>query len=253
MELATDSLFPEDPAPPLLGIEVSVPEGILLQELSTITGALVDLYGEISKSTEGAEVADLQVSKYRKGSLVIELSPHPKKDTSHSAVNRVTRTLSTGLAEMVAGNNPDTFTPSAIKHANKLAGRGTTENGGVIVTIAKKSISCDIISQPAAESRVADVNKSWGSVEGYLQMVTVRDKHRFNLYEVLSDDRIECVFDPSILDDVKESLDHRIVVYGIIHTREDVIKQVTVERIHRRPDSKDLPGFAEIRGIFAED
>lgn len=253
MELATDSLFPEDPTPSLLGIEVSVPEGILLQELSTITGALVDLYGEISKCTEGAVVADLQVSKYRKGSLIIELSPHPKENTSPSAINRVTRTLSTGLAELVAGNTPDTFSPSAMKHINKLAGRGTTENGAVIVTVAENSISCDILFRPTAGIKVTDMKTSWGSVEGYLQMITVRDKHRFNLYEVLSDDRIECVFDPSILDDVKEALNHRIVVYGIIHTRGDIIKQVTVERIHRRPDSKDLPGFAEIRGIFAED
>ncbi len=253
MERATDSLFPEDPAPPLLGIEVSVPEGILLQELSTVTGALVGLYGEISKSTEGAVVADLQVNRYRKGSLVIELSPHPKKGTRASAVNRVTRTLSTGLAELVAGNHPDAFSPSALRHANKLAGRGTTENGTVIVTVADKSISCDKLFRPAASRENVDLNKSWGSVEGYLQMVTVRDKHRFNLYEVLSDDRIECVFDPDLLEEVKESLNHRIVVYGTIHTRGDIIKQVTVERIHRRPDSKDLPGFAEIRGIFADD
>lgn len=253
MVRATDSLFPEDPAPPLLGMEVSVPEGILLQELSTITGALVNLYSEISKSTEGAEVADLQVSKYRRGSLVIELSPHPKRDTSTSAVNRVTSTLSTGLAELVAGNHPDAFSPSALKYANKLARRGTTENGTVIVTVADKSISCDKLFRPAASREIVDLNKSWGSVEGYLQMVTVRDKHRFNLYEVLSDDRIECVFDPDLLEEVKESLNHRIVVYGVIHTRGDTIKQVAVERIHRRPDSKDLPGFSEIRGIFADD
>lgn len=252
MELTTDSLFPENPALPLLGIEVLVPEGILLQELSTVTGALVDLYGEISKCTEGSVVADLQVSKYRKGSLVIELSPHPR-DTNNAAVNRVTRTLSTGLAKLVAGEHPDSFSPSALRHANKLAGKGKTENGAVIVTVANKSISCDMIFKPAAESELVDVNKSWGSVEGYLQMVTVRDKHRFNLYEVLSDDRIECLFDPDLLDEVKESLNHRIVVYGMIHTRGDIIKQVAVERIHRRPASKDLPGFAEIRGIFADD
>lgn len=253
MERPADSLFPEDPAPPLLGIEVSVPEGILLQELSTITGALVGLYGEISKSTEGAVVADLQVNRYRKGSLVIELSPHPKRDTSTSAVNRVTSTLSTGLAELVAGNHPDAFSPSALRHANRLAGRGTTENGTVIVTVADKSISCDKLFRPTARSELVDANKSWGSVEGYLQMITVRDKHRFNLYEVLSDDRIECVFDPDLLEEVRESLNHRIVVYGTVHSQGDTIKQVAVERIHRRPNSKDLPGFAEIRGIFAGD
>lgn len=110
-----------------------------------------------------------------------------------------------------------------------------------------------MLFRSAARSGIVDVNKSWGSVEGYLQMITVRDKYRFNLYEVLSDDRIECVFDPDLLEEVKESLNHRIVVYGIIHKQGDIIKQVVVERIHRRPDSKDLPGFAEIRGIFADD
>ena len=121
------------------------------------------------------------------------------------------------------------------------------------IEVSDKSISCDILFQPAARSEIVDVNRSWGSVEGYLQMISVRDKYRFNLYEVLNDDRIGCVFDPDLLEEVKESLNHRIVVYGMIHTQGDIIKQVTVERIHRRPDSKDLPGFAEIRGIFASD
>ena len=98
-----------------------------------------------------------------------------------------------------------------------------------------------------------EISVCWGSVEGYLQMISLRGAAKFNLYELLTDLRIECRFTEELLDEARTSLGHRVVVSGEIHKRGDDFQYVTVERIHRRPPSVGLPGFADIRALLADE
>lgn len=83
-------------------------------------------------------------------------------------------------------------------------------------------------------------------------MISTRGTPSFSIYEVLADEKIECSFDIRLLESVKRSLDSRVVVYGEIYRKGNKIEYVKVEKIRRRPPSDKLPGFADIRGIFAD-
>ena len=91
---------------------------------------------------------------------------------------------------------------------------------------------------------------NWGQVEGTIEMISIRDRYIFNLYEILTDKKIVCEFEERLLTDVREALGRRVLVYGEICRDGKSVKQVNVAKIHLRPFEEDLPGFDDIRGIF---
>ena len=240
---------------PVLGLAVlhpasSVPLGISVQEFSNVMAALGGLYREVSKNLGVADIKGLHVSRHREGSLVLECEPLlPQEGYSPFEVNSVSRALLDGLAALKTGNRPNNFTNAALKHASKLTGGFTTEDSTVVVSSAGRSVSCSTAFRSSIQQISNHKTVSWGSVEGNLEMISIRGKLRFNLYELLSDEKIACMFGTGLLDVARKSFGHRVVVYGEIHKRGKAIEHVNVEKVRRRPSSDDLPGFADIRGI----
>ncbi|MYB44035.1 MAG: hypothetical protein F4X74_03740 [Acidimicrobiia bacterium] len=214
--------------------------------------ALSGLYKEVGSSLGVQAVEGLKLSKHRDGSLVLECDPLLADGFDTASVDRVSETLLKGLEDLAAGTRPDLFTGTALKHARRLADGSPDAAAAVVISVRGRSISCGEAIWSATQRFVDHRSASWGSVEGYLQMISLRGAAKFNLYELLTDLRIECRFTEDLLDEARTSLGHRVVVSGQIHKRGDDFHYVTAERIHRRPPSEGLPGFADIRGILAD-
>lgn len=238
----------DGPAP----LEISIPLGISVEQFSTIMAALSGLYKEVGSSLGVKAVEGLKLSKHRDGSLILECDPLLADDFDIVSVDRVSETLLKGLEDLAAGTRPDIFTGAALRHARRLADQSPDTTTAVVISVRGRSISCGEAISSATKRFVDHRSASWGSVEGYLQMISLRGAAKFNLYELLTDLRIECRFEEDLLDEARTSLGHRVVVSGEIHKRGDDFHYVTVERIHRRPPSEGLPGFADIRGILAD-
>ncbi len=233
-------------------LEISVPLGISVEQFSAIMAALSGLYKEVGNSLGIEAVEGLKLSKHRDGSLVLECDPLLADDFDIASVDRVSETLLKGLEDLAAGTRPDVFTGAALKHARRLADQSPDTTATVIISVRGRSISCGKEIRSATHRFVDHRSASWGSVEGYLEMISLRGVAKFNLYELLTDLRIECRFADDLLDEARTSLGHRVVVSGEIHKRGDDFDYVSVERIHRRPPSESLPGFADIRGLLAD-
>ena len=238
----------DGPAP----LEISVPLGISVDQFSTIMAALSGLYKEVGSSLGVDAVEGLKLSKHRDGSLLLECDPLLADGFDTPSVDRVSETLLKGLEDLAAGTRPDIFTRAALKHARRLADRSPDTETAVVISVHGRSISCGRAIWSATQKFVDHPSVSWGSVEGYLQMISLRGAAKFNLYELLTDLRIECRFAEDLLDEARASLGHRVVVSGEIHKRGDAFHYVAVERIHRRPPSEGLPRFADIRGLLAD-
>ena len=240
------------PAEKPMPIEVSVPIGISVQKLSVVMASFNGLYKEVSKDLGVADVKDLLVNHYREGSLVIECSPSLAEHTDPLEAERVNIAVLDGLEQLKKGTRPRGFTNAALRHVARISSVAISDDITVVIGNGIRSVKCAHTLESVAKHLVDIRTMSWGSVEGTIQMISTRGSPSFNLYEVLTDERIECHFRSNLIESVKESLENRVVVYGEIHKKGDEFEYVKVEKIHRRPPSDELPGFDDIRGIFAD-
>jgi hypothetical protein len=93
--------------------------------------------------------------------------------------------------------------------------------------------------------------QSFGTVEGVLKAIDVSRRPVFRVYSLLTNKSVKCYFKPDLLDNIKEYLEKRVSVSGIVTSREDGEKiGIKVESIDIFPDEKDLPSIEEIIGIL---
>ena len=232
--------------------EVSVPIGISVADFSTVMASINGLYKEVGKELGAINVTDLLVSRHREGSLVIECNPILADDADPLEAGLVSKTMLDGLEQLTRGKRPANFTNTALRYVAKLSSVTKDDSIAVIVGGGGRSITCAHNLEAIARGLINLKTMSWGSAEGVIQMISVRGSPKFSLYEVLTDEKISCNIDKELIEDVKKSLGHRVVVYGEIHRKGDEFEYVKVEEIRRRPPSEELPGFDDIRGIFAD-
>ena len=240
------------PAEETAPIEVSVPIGISVADFSTVMASINGLYKEVGKDLGATDVTDLMVSRHREGSLVIECKPALVEHADPSEAARVSKVVLDGLEQLTKGERPIGFTNAALRHVSRISRVAISDDSAVIVGGSGRSIKCSLTLDSTVNRLVELRTKSWGSVEGKIQMISLRGTYRFNIYEVLTDERIACNIDDNLLEEVKEALGNRVVVYGEIHKKGGEFEYVKVEKIHRRPPPDKLPGFADIYGIFAD-
>lgn len=96
-------------------------------------------------------------------------------------------------------------------------------------------------------------NRRFGTVEGVLKAIDVSRQPIFRVYDLLTNKSVRCYFEPNLLDNIKEYLEKRVSVSGIIISREDGEKiGIEVESIDLFPEKKDLPTIEEMIGIWGE-
>jgi hypothetical protein len=92
--------------------------------------------------------------------------------------------------------------------------------------------------------------EAYGSAEGFLEMVTVRNTYQCNIYDTLTDERIECHYTPEMLDEIKNAFGRRVIASGYVrHDSHSNIKSIRIERILPLPDDSELPSIDRMAGI----
>ena len=168
-------------------IEVSVPIGISVANLSTDMASISGLYREVGKDIGVTDVTDLFVSRHREGSLVIECRPVLTDDADPLEAERVSRALLDGLEELKKGERPMGFTNAALKHVSRISRVATSDDSAVVVGSRGRSVKCSHTLNSVVNHLVELRTKSWGSVEGTIQMISTRGNPNFNIYEILTD------------------------------------------------------------------
>ena len=93
--------------------------------------------------------------------------------------------------------------------------------------------------------------KTIGSVEGKLEAISIHRRKRFVVYDALTKKAITCEFRDDMLDGIKDSLGHRVLVSGTVHwNAKSEAKRVDVETI--RPLGDQLPSTSELSGAYPD-
>ena len=102
------------------------------------------------------------------------------------------------------------------------------------------------------EKIIGAIYNSYGSVEGILNVIDLRDQPIFKITDLLTLETVECSFGREDLDTAKDALEKRVYVYGLISSREDGKRvRISVDEIEIFPSEADLPSVSDVTGIWA--
>lgn len=211
---------------------------------------------EIDKTTSGRKKTSVTwiVTDATSGSyaVTVEGLPSTESTTDREIVKKI-EDLKNGLSLLrQEAIRPPYFSDTLLKSAKALA------------TLSKVGSSVDLFSETFGEvslSREIAINiekiigaiyKSYGSVEGVLNVIDLREQPIFKITDPLTFETVECSFGREDLGTAKEALEKRVYVYGLISSREDGTRvRISVDEIEIFPSEEDLPSINEISGIWA--
>lgn len=93
-----------------------------------------------------------------------------------------------------------------------------------------------------------------GSISGRLEKINLHNTTQFNIYPAIGPVRVTCDFDPKLKQQVKNSLDETVTVFGRLRYKKwyKFPYAVSVERIQPHPAPGDLPSLDSLRGMCPE-
>ena len=93
-----------------------------------------------------------------------------------------------------------------------------------------------------------------GSVEGVLEMITLRGRGYFNVYSDVTGKATKCYFDSEMIDTAKDALGRRVIVTGLIRSfpLEEGQEMARINSVEILPSDDDLPTPDEVMGLIPD-
>lgn len=203
----------------------------------------------------GERIKKLQwVVSVTKGSINLAVAPDTVTPASRAAV----RAVSSGLRQVgKRAERPKYFTDAALNRARDLA---TLTDSNLTMAAVKaapstgKPLSLLPVIAQNVTSILASHIKDYGSIEGRLEMISLRNGPHFTIYDALTDKGIQCHIPTDKLDEVWQSFGKRIAVSGLIRYRRTSGEplSIEVEELRTFPDRSRLPTANDVYGIFGQ-
>lgn len=143
----------------------------------------------------------------------------------------------------------------AIERVRTLTGLLRDGAGGIVIRALGREIPLTEASAMRAKALLDRKYRSFGSVEGTIETLSVHEKRPyFNIFHALDGYAIKCRTDAETLTTAKASLGARVRVSGVISRRFDGrAETVEVSEIWVLRDRDELPQPERIRGILVGD
>ncbi len=147
---------------------------------------------------------------------------------------------------------PRYFNDQALREAKALANLATDEMG---IVVKNGAVSAEATKRlmTHVDEVIGAGRESIGTVEGKLQALNIHERPpRFAIFDLLSDDRIECFFGEHVtLEEVMGGIGRRVAVTGVIKTRPTGERvSIDVRSLRTFPPEDELPTPDDVRGIL---
>jgi hypothetical protein len=228
---------------------------VSLAQLVSASSIFAALLREVAREYTGSERAVKWTVEVHGGSVTLPIRGRPATDKiAAQAVPEIVAAVVGGiklLNERPA--RPDYFNDQALREAKALANlvnedlpRIAVQNGTVGSDATRKLMTH--VDQVMGEGR-----ESIGAIEGKLQALNIHEKPpRFAIFDLLTDQRIECYFGANVdLEEVLRGVGRRVAVAGIIKTRGTGERfSIDVRSLRVFPAESELPTPEEVKGIL---
>lgn len=239
------------------------PGTIPLESFITIVessfGILKDLDIAISKQPRGSMdwIIETVNTEHSIGMELVSVARNPEADYS----SQVAETYTDGI-EIIQkeGRTPPYFSDNCIRLINKTASMLRNEGASAFEVIDEnrnKSAEIQPEIQNTTNQLVGLKYKSFGSVEGTLEMISIHKPARFNIYHSISLHAVKCNLRDEDIESVIRALGLRVIVTGLVsYNAKDEAKSVLVDELEVLPSENELPSIDDFIGsdpFFTED
>ena len=224
------------------------------QKFVTAAQDFFSLLDEVASEVTGKKRPVKWSVSLEKGSIL--LMAHPFGYSPGVPVRKIMATVNAGLNKLEKkARRPPGFSDSALSYAHDLA----TVADGRQVKKAKVQLRRARLLKPIEFKKVAEHVEEilgpkicdYGSIEGYLETVSIRGVPHVSLYDVMTDQAVRCNIEESRLNEAWRAMlsKRRVVVSGFITYRKAgtplKIDAEEIEEIGEEPID-----FREARGIL---
>lgn len=242
-------------------IELSIstpqaPEALVpLATFSTALEGLHALLAQVTIDWSGRPEITWYVRELQTGSASVVIKGVATKAGDADAVQAVIRTVIDALAALERGDNVrDLLSFAAIEPLAELASAAKQGGGQIVVRGCGRSIILTSVGADSAQALVDRRYRSFGTVEGYIETVSVRgDVRSFGVAHALDGFIINCWSDDKQFAHAKAALGARVWVTGeILRRGNGRAESVQVSDIRVLRNSEGLATVEEIRGILSD-
>ncbi|MCD6218047.1 hypothetical protein J7L05_09340 [bacterium] len=192
------------------------------------------------------------IIQVREGSTEVVFKQH--QDCKARKVELVKDSVQQGLRILEEKiEEPRYFSDKAIRHAQQLAGiLGKSKGTDLSISILGRSKPVNITNNIIEHTKeILRAGQAYGSVEGWLHTISMREKPHFVLYEPVWDKAIRCWIDENKLSSMFKLFGKRIEVFGDIRYKKDGTPvSITVDNVIPFPEADDIPDFHSVIGIL---
>ncbi len=238
---------------------VEITLGQLIKLSETFLGLIREVASEVTQAPRDA-VRWVVVDVQRASPITYKLRPEPvSREVPRSQMPTLVTAVASGIKKLQERpERPPYFTDRALERASELS-HFVDERLPILRLRNGRTVTPDLSRQLATNAAQvlgeAEELKSYGTVEGRLETLSVHGKRYFNVYDDLTGEKIECLFAGSDIEteEIGRAVDRRVSVQGEIAYRETgEIIRVRAEELEVFPREDELPAADDVFGILAE-
>ncbi|MCX5636156.1 MAG: hypothetical protein NTX52_00480 [Planctomycetota bacterium] len=215
-----------------------------------------DLIEDIAMNVSGKRKSIEWLISVKQGSVAI-CATAESLNGSQEIVNRTIQAIDNGIKAVGRrAKRPAYFSDNALKKLYELGNiTGIDEEGihHIRIKIDKKINELAPSSVSHIDEILGTPNRAYGTIEGKLQVLSVRNRLNFRVYESLTDKPVTCYFGDEIFSDVIAAIGKRVSAYGLIsYRRNGEPVNVEIEELDVFPPEEKLPSWEDMIGILKD-
>jgi hypothetical protein len=221
--------------------------------------AFFALLEEVSERVTGKPQSIEWIVSVKAGSAYLMANPQPRRAGVQAKIPAVSEAIYTGMKQLGRrATRPKGFSDDALELARDLFKIADGKNiaHASIQRSGATDVDFSLDSVARVDSILGQDVRDYGSIEGRLEMMSVRGGPHFAVYSAIDDSPIRCDVDGDRLDEAYRAFRKRVIVSGLIryHKGADYrpARIEVMEPIRILPSENELPSVEEIYGAFSK-
>lgn len=192
------------------------------------------------------------ISHVSGGSVHLTLEANPQHKIDEGVISAVLESLAIGMTTLSqVSERPRYFSDGALKNIRKLTKLDKPNDFMIALEVNSYLISLNQNLADNIDNIFEKQYTSFGTVEGILKAIDLSRKPIFKIYDILTNKNVCCYFNSHSIDMIKDALDKRVLVSGLVKSKEDGQKiSIKVNEIEIFPSENQLPNIEEMIGIL---
>jgi len=214
--------------------------------------AIVD---EVSRQITGKAGQVRWIVSVKGGSIHHSAMPEATKPGVAVRIPQIARAVKSGISLISRrAERPRYFTDEALRNVRELASVSRARQVETTqITLANSTAKLTQKTVANVDALLGSTTKDYGTLEGYLRVLSVQGGTSIAVVDPLSDRAVRCWVTDDLFDEAYRAFRKRVSVSGLIHYRKDgQPNSIEVDELSVFPERSELPTADEVHGILSK-